>query len=86
MCGKVVSKLNFSQLFSQELSLQETFVLVFKKAGILHFNHDVLSLTKSSTATSSTGGDVEYDEQDTLIPTHDFTPDEKELFADKRWV
>ena len=83
-CGKVVSKLNFSQLFSQAWSKPITAGNIcsgFQKAGIVSFNPDALNLTKSSTATSSTRGDVEYDDQDTSIPTHDFTPDEEELFA-----
>ena len=50
-------------------------------AGIVSFNHDAQSLIKSSTAFSSTGGDVEYDDRDTSILTHELTPDEKELFA-----
>ena len=49
----------------------------FQKAGIVAFNPDALSLTKSSTVTTSTGSDV----KGLSITTHDFTPDEEEVFA-----
>ena len=48
LCGKVVSKLNFSQLFSQAWSKTITAGNIcsgFQKAGIVPFNPDALNLT-----------------------------------------